>query len=192
METTCESYDHSYVLQQFPQPSKPLHMHDTNIESTAAETRFSDKYFDGFYDLHEENRTAESGEGNGFLNYHDYDHDHESATKILRGVVDELDEKGREMFQKLVSRVEKDVPIERIFRETLHDLRGMPVSDVFEKFLGKLNSKAAKDRTATADRDVVVGGFSMSEEEESQHKLDRFKVKTVNVVGVGVVKEEQN
>lgn len=187
METTNGFYD-SYVLQQFPQPSRPLHVHDTNIESMAAENRFSDKYFNGFYDLHEENRTIESEEGNGFLNHHDYDVE---PLKILRGVVDELDEKGSEMFKKLVSRVEKDVPIERIFSETLHDLREMPVSHVFEKFLGKLNSRAAKDQTTT-ERDVVIRGFPMSEEEESQHKLERFKVKTVNIVGVGVVKEERN
>ncbi|PIN13848.1 hypothetical protein CDL12_13523 [Handroanthus impetiginosus] len=123
--------------------------------------------------------TTESG---GYNRVHN--HEDDDLRQFLRGFVDDLDERGFEKFKKLISKVENKVPIERLLKESLHDFKGRHVSEVFEKLVGKLNSGEVRDR------DVNGGVFTAAEGEEL--RVERFKVKTVNVVGVGDDKEEQN
>ncbi|PIN13849.1 hypothetical protein CDL12_13521 [Handroanthus impetiginosus] len=145
------------VAHQCPQPSRPLHA-DYHVEAQW---------------------TTESGGHNRVHNHEDDD-----LRQFLRGFVDDLDEHGFEKFNKLISKVENKVRTERLSREILHDFKRRPVSKVFEKLVGKLNSGEVRDR------DVNGGVFPAAEGEELRG--ERFKVKMVNVVGVGDVKEEQS
>lgn len=176
------------IPQQFPQSSRPLyHSYDdtNNTEySIAAEKRFSDQYFD---DVDEENWRSDhhddqsSGGGSRFLDDHDdYDDDDDNLLPILRGFVG----KGH-LFKK-------NGRIERAMRKGLHDLiRGrLSCSEVLEMLLEKLNSEAGRDDGSGVEQRNINGDHSSIS--ELKHKLQRFKVKTVNVAGVGVVKEEQN
>ncbi|CAA2973941.1 Hypothetical predicted protein [Olea europaea subsp. europaea] len=161
------------MLQEFPQLSRPLHAYGTNVESssTPQEYGFSNQYFDAFHDFEEQENEK------GYKNDDDDD-----LLLMLRGFVDELDEKGHGIFNKLFTKFEKDVPFERLSRETLEDFRGRPVSGMFAKFLSKLNSDPVND---TSSRDRGLEGNST----ELKQKLERFKIKTINVGGI--VKEEQ-
>ncbi|KAI3447493.1 hypothetical protein Pfo_004158, partial [Paulownia fortunei] len=167
METIGEVLDS--IPSEFQQPSRLLHAYDTEIN-----------FRDGLENLQENwTTTDESEEENRFVNDEDDD-----PLQILRRFLEELDVEGHEMFKKLVSRVEKDVPIERLLRETLHDFRGRPASDRLEKVLTKLSRGGGIGYTST--QRGANGDIS-----KLKHKLERFKVKAVNVIGSGVVKEEQ-
>ncbi|CAA2973942.1 Hypothetical predicted protein [Olea europaea subsp. europaea] len=151
------------TFQEFPQPSRPLHAYGTSMESssTTHEYGFPNQYFDAFYDFEEQEN--EKGYGND-----------DDLLQMLRGFVDE---KSHEMLKKLFTKVEKDVPFKRLFRETLQDFRGRPVSDMFEKFLSKLNSDPMNDPSR---RDRGLDGDS----DKLKHRLERFKVKTINIGGI--------
>lgn len=101
----------------------------------------------------------------------DEDHMH-----ILKELLKEVDHKGHEMCKKLVS--------SRLVRKRVHDLCGKPGSDMLEKIARKLNNgDENEDELGVFERGV--GGDILEEV-----RVDRFKVKTMNTIGVGVVKEE--
>ncbi|KAL2502630.1 Uncharacterized protein Fot_36478 [Forsythia ovata] len=146
------------TLQEFPQPSRPSqYAYGTRMEysSTPEEQGYSNQYFDTFQDFEEPEEQIR------YVNDDD-------LQQMFRGFVEEIDEKGHEMLKKMFSKVEKDVPFERVFRETLQDYRGRPVSDMFEKFLSKLNPGPVND-PASMDRGLD------RDSEDLKHKLDRFK-----------------
>lgn len=174
METISEVFSTS--PHQFQQQSRILHDSEINIRAT--ENRFSYQCFDGQDNLQENwTKIYESEEENRCTN-----DDEDDSRQILKGFLKELDVKGHEMFEKLVSRVEKRVPIERGLRETLHDFKGKHGSDKLEKIRRKLNTGSGGEGFMSTERGV--------DGDISQDKLERFKVKTVNVIGSGVVKEE--
>ncbi|KAL2502632.1 Uncharacterized protein Fot_36480 [Forsythia ovata] len=161
------------TLQEFPQPSMPSqYAYDTRMEysSTPEEQGFSNQYFDTFQDFEEPEEQI------SYVNDDD-------LQQMLRGFVDEIDEKGYQMLKKLFSKVEKDVPFERVFRETLQDYRGRPVSDMFEKFLSKLNPGPVND---PASMDRGLDRYS----EDLKHKLDRFKANDLTAsIDISVLQE---
>ncbi|KAL9150122.1 hypothetical protein ABFS82_12G148800 [Erythranthe guttata] len=97
--------------------------------------------------------------------------------------------KGHELLENFVSNKNIPIPIKRLIRENLHDFGGKPAaaSDNLEKLIGKSEAGGEKDKT-TSDRGVSEDMFTSEWEEEQ--RLERFRVKTVNVIGLGVVKEE--
>ncbi|KAG8374146.1 hypothetical protein BUALT_Bualt11G0100500 [Buddleja alternifolia] len=126
------------------------------------ENRFSDQYYFHLFNDLEEHCKIESENS-------DDDDDEDDSVQMLRGFMGKLDIKRREMFKKFVSKFEDHVTMEELLR-----------------ILKKLSRYDGNDRTAT-DRGVNEDDNSIFED----IKLERFKVKTVNVVGSGVVKEEQ-
>ncbi|KAL8509371.1 hypothetical protein ACS0TY_016541 [Phlomoides rotata] len=105
------------------------------------------------------------------------DESDEESKHILKELLKEIDHKCR----KLVSRVEKDVS------KRVHDLSGKSGSDILEKIVRKLN-KGDKDDQEEGDFIIRERGACGGILQEI--KVGRFKVKTMNTVGVGVVKEE--
>ncbi|KAI3696691.1 hypothetical protein L6452_29175 [Arctium lappa] len=104
----------------------------------------------------------------------------------LRECLEEIDIKGKELFKKIVSN-NRDLKITlgRFVREAIGDSRG---KDFLGKIAMKVGKKISIDRK---DGDFVVTERGASiDQEELNHKLERFKVKTVNIGG-GVGKEEQ-
>ncbi|KAL8509373.1 hypothetical protein ACS0TY_016543 [Phlomoides rotata] len=105
------------------------------------------------------------------------DESDEESKHILRELLKEIDHK----CKKLVSRVEKDVS------KRVHDLSGKSGSDILEKIVRKLNKG---DREEEGDFIIRERGADGDILQEIKIKVGRFKVKTMNTVGVGVVKEE--
>lgn len=100
---------------------------------------------------------------------------------VLERFLKELDVKGHQMINKLVSKLENNVPFEQVFRETCHHFRGKSASHILEKIGRKVERKRGFERRERGlDGDILEGEL----------KNERFKVKTMNVIGSGVVKEE--
>ncbi|KAG6416527.1 hypothetical protein SASPL_123959 [Salvia splendens] len=92
----------------------------------------------------------------------------------------EMDVEGHEMVREFVSKVEENVPFEQMFREAWHHFRGKPASHKLENIARKLG------REREGDLVMKERGLDLEGEEL---KNERFKVKTMNVTGSGVVEE---
>ncbi|CAK9168089.1 unnamed protein product [Ilex paraguariensis] len=161
----------------FPQPSRPMFASDTSFEPRMCEDSLPHPFFEGCD--HEpaggSSRSAPEG-GDRFV----FDED---VIQILREFVEELDDKGRKLFQKLISKVETEIPFERLVQE----IRERPISNLFEKLSTKLHDLRNSDADPiNMDRGLNID--SMSTGEDLKQKLERFKVKTVNL---GIVKEDK-
>ncbi|KAL8505047.1 hypothetical protein ACS0TY_016305 [Phlomoides rotata] len=82
--------------------------------------------------------------------------------------------------------VEEDVPIERVVRETLHHFHGSDHHMLLEKIARKMNKLGGEE-----DGGVGIGERGVDGDLLQEDKLERFKVKTVNAIGAGVVREEE-
>lgn len=96
--------------------------------------------------------------------------------------LEEIDYKGKELFKKFVSNIDTEIPLGRFAREAIGESRA---SD----FLGQIMQKVGKKMKAQNNEDFVYTDRGASIDKELSEKLERFKVKTVNIGGV--VKEEQ-
>lgn len=108
----------------------------------------------------------------------------EEDDEFLERFMKELDLKGHEMVKKLISKVERNVPFEEELRDTWHHLKGKPASRMLEKIARKVG------REREGDSRVMMRERGLDSELEGEMKNERFKVKTVNGIGSGVVKEE--
>lgn len=95
--------------------------------------------------------------------------DDDDTLQMLRGFVEEFGVKGQGMMEKFVCRVVEEK------EKIIHDIRGK-----------SKNSRGDKDYSTITERGVDVNIIS-----EEGYKLERFKVKSVNLIGSGVVKEEE-
>ncbi|KAI3677205.1 hypothetical protein L1987_86828 [Smallanthus sonchifolius] len=95
--------------------------------------------------------------------------------------LEEIDIKGKELFKKIVSNGHVEIPLGRLAREAIGDSRA-------KDFLGKMVTKVSNKMKAQKDEDFVVAKRDVSIDDELSQKLERFKVKTVNIGGV--VKED--
>lgn len=101
--------------------------------------------------------------------------DDDDTLQMLRGFVEEFGVKGQGMMEKFVCRVVEEK------EKIIHDIRGRPA------LVGKSkNSGGDKDYSTITERGVDVNIIS-----EEGYKLERFKVKSVNLIGSGVVKQEE-
>ncbi|KAI3743515.1 hypothetical protein L1987_61225 [Smallanthus sonchifolius] len=92
------------------------------------------------------------------------------------------DDTWKELFKKIVSNGHVEIPLGRLAREAIGDSCG-------KDFLGKMVTKVGNKMKAQKDDDLVVAKRDVSVDDELSQKLERFKVKTVNIGGV--VKEGQ-
>lgn len=106
---------------------------------------------------------------------------HEEDDEFLERFMKELDVKGHEMVKKLISKVERNVPFEQELRDTWHHLRGNPASRMLEKLARKVGREREGECVMMRERGLDL---------ELELKNERFKIKTVNTIGSGVVKEE--
>ncbi|KAL6585454.1 hypothetical protein OROMI_002098 [Orobanche minor] len=113
------------------------------------------------------------------------DEDHQDLLQILRGIIEELNLEGREMFEKLISDVGNNTTIDRLLTKTLRGCRGKRRSHMLENLLSKIKNRGAKNYKVFTERGLDGDSISPIE-----LKIERFKVKTVNIKGSGVVKEE--
>ncbi|KAK1426019.1 hypothetical protein QVD17_14686 [Tagetes erecta] len=104
--------------------------------------------------------------------------------------LEEIDVKGKELLKKIVSKDgHVEISLGKLAREAIGDSRG---KDFVGKIVTKVSSKMKLgQRVDDHDEDFVVSKRDLSIDDElMSHKLERFKVKTVNIGGV-VVKEDQ-
>lgn len=170
----------SSISLPFAQPCRSsFHAHDPSIESTEDENK---QDCHTFID-HEEYPVYESEED-------DDEHGEGESSKILRRFRQKVDEKGHIMCNKLHFKFRRNGTIDRKFRETLHDFKGIVVSDLFQNS-SRSDSQASNDHK-NSERGMDIGDILSSNQGGMEEpKLERFKVKAVNIAGVGVVKEEK-
>lgn len=138
---------------------------------------------------HEEHPVYKSEEKNYIYAYDDDEHDEGKSPKILRRFRQKVNEKGHIMCKKLHFKFRRNGTIDRKFRETLHDDFKV-VSDLFQHS-SRSDSQASNDHK-NLERGMDIGDILSSNQGGMEEpKLERFKVKTVNIPGVGVVKEEK-
>ncbi|KAG5553391.1 hypothetical protein RHGRI_011317 [Rhododendron griersonianum] len=113
---------------------------------------------------------------------------------ILLECMEELNTRSKEdLLRKFFSEIEREERLERFIVERLKQSRVKAISDLCEK-LPKRNSEGESDHISTlSDTEgdpVLTRSISESVEELSQ-KLERFKVRTLDLGGPVVVKEEE-
>ncbi|KAI3512185.1 hypothetical protein L1887_19434 [Cichorium endivia] len=100
----------------------------------------------------------------------------------LRECLEEIDIKGREFFKNIVSNKDVEIPLGKLAREAIGESRA---KDLLEKIAKKVGKKM---KAGNHHDDFVLAERGVSIDEELNQKLERFKVKTVNIGGV--VKED--
>ncbi|KAI3738166.1 hypothetical protein L2E82_28186 [Cichorium intybus] len=100
----------------------------------------------------------------------------------LRECLEEIDIKGREFLKNIVSNKDVEIPLGKLAREAIGESRA-------KDLLEKIAKKVGKKMKAGKHDDFVVAERGVSIDEELNQKLERFKVKTVNIGGV--VKEDK-
>ncbi|KAJ0511721.1 hypothetical protein HanIR_Chr11g0555251 [Helianthus annuus] len=96
--------------------------------------------------------------------------------------LEEIDIKSKELFKKIVSNGHVEISLGRLARDAIGDSQA-------KDFLGKMVRKVGNKMKAQKDGGFVVTQRDVSIDDELSQKLERFKVKTINIGGV--VKEEQ-
>ncbi|CAK9178900.1 unnamed protein product [Ilex paraguariensis] len=161
---------HFSEMQGFPQPSRPMNF---------SEERLQHPFSDGFHDPAVPPTSAPE-RGERFVV------DDEDMIQILGEFLEEFDDKGREVFQKFFSEAEKEIPFERLIKEKVKEFRGRPISNLIDMLLKRLhelvNSGTVNDQTS------MERGVNVETGAELKHKLERFKVKTINPV---IAKEDK-
>lgn len=117
---------------------------------------------------------------------------HASIRGVIKELAGEVDEKSRESLQKLWAKVEnEELQVEGIIKETITRMRAdEDAPEWIEKLLRKLHLVSEDTNQAVSMEDRgLKGGDSLYEKEQSDNRLERFKVKTINV---GVVKEGED
>ncbi|KAJ0949795.1 hypothetical protein HanRHA438_Chr01g0042481 [Helianthus annuus] len=99
----------------------------------------------------------------------------------LKECLEEIDIKAKELFDKIVSNGYAEIPLGRVAREAIGESGA-------KDLLGKIVTKVSNKMKAQKDEDFVVAERGVSMDDELSQKLERFKVKTVNIGGV--VKED--
>ncbi|PWA55993.1 hypothetical protein CTI12_AA424910 [Artemisia annua] len=102
---------------------------------------------------------------------------HDHITGALKECLEEIDIKGKELFKKYVSNSDVDIPLGRLVREAIGDT---PAKHLLEKIMIKVGNKIK----AQTDEDFVTTKREASVDDELSQKLERFKVKTVNIGGI--------
>ncbi|KAI3683862.1 hypothetical protein L1987_84377 [Smallanthus sonchifolius] len=106
---------------------------------------------------------------------------HDHIIGALKECLEEIDIEAKELFKKFVSNRYVELSLGKLAQEAMGDSRA---SD----FLGKMVTKIGKKMKAEKDEEFVVTERGASIDDELSQKLERFKVKTVNIGGV--VKED--
>lgn len=156
-----------------------IHIHQLDMERVGEVFCTSPQPFE-----HQPSIPAENSYSYQFLereNWCESEEEKWSAIDIWEDFLKELDVEGHEMIKNFVSKVEENVPFEQVFREMWHHFRGKPASHMLEKIARKIGREREK-------------GFAMRErgiDLEGELKNERFKVKTMNTPGTGVVKEDE-
>ncbi|KAK1411789.1 hypothetical protein QVD17_32545 [Tagetes erecta] len=104
-------------------------------------------------------------------------------TGALKECLEEVGPKVKDLFKKIVSNEHVDMPLGRLAREAIGEAGA-------KEFLGKIVTKVSNKLKAQKDEDFVVGNRGLSIDDELSQKLERFKVKTLNIGGI--VKQENN
>lgn len=99
---------------------------------------------------------------------------------VLERFLKEIDAKGHGMIKKLISKVENNIPLEEEFRDAWHHLGGNRASRMLETIARKVG-REREGEFVRRERGIDL---------ERELKNERFKMKTVNIAGSGVVKEE--
>ncbi|KAL1541360.1 hypothetical protein AAHA92_25593 [Salvia divinorum] len=115
-------------------------------------------------------------------NWYESEEEKWSAIYAWEDFLKEIDVEGHEMVKEFVSKVEEIVPFEQMFRETWRHFRGKPASHKLENIARKLGGEREGD-FVMRERGLDLEGEELRNE--------RFKVKTMNVAGSGVVEEGQ-
>ncbi|CAI9267952.1 unnamed protein product [Lactuca saligna] len=108
---------------------------------------------------------------------------HDHIIGALRESLEEFDIKAKDFFKKIVSNGDLEIPLGRLAREAIGESQA-------KHLLEKITKKVGKKMKARNHDDFVVGERGASIDEELNQKLERFKVKTVNIGG-DAVKEDK-
>ncbi|KAD0150554.1 hypothetical protein R6Q59_024694 [Mikania micrantha] len=102
----------------------------------------------------------------------------------LKECLEEIDVKGKELFRQIVSDTHVEVSLGRLAREAIGEHRA-------KDLLGKIGTKVInKMKGDQNDEGFVVASRDLNNDDELAQKLERFKIKTVNIGGV-VTQEEK-
>ncbi|KAI5664817.1 hypothetical protein M9H77_24140 [Catharanthus roseus] len=172
------------IMSQFPQPTRPLDsLSPVSSSTTVASTStinindFSQHFPDQFDNNNNIPQNYPTRESSGEEDTIEVDDD------LFQFFTDEFNGKGREILNKILSKMEKNVELNRgIIRKKLDEFKDELAPDLFEKLRRKLNKKQSSSVIITQQRGV--------EEEQQEIKLERFRVKLP--AGVVIVKEEED
>nr|GFD32043.1 reverse transcriptase domain, ribonuclease H-like domain protein [Tanacetum cinerariifolium] len=102
---------------------------------------------------------------------------HDHIIGALKECLEEIDIKGKELFKKYVSNADVEISLGRLAREAIGDTRA-------KHLLEKITTKVGNKIQAQNEEDFVVTERGAGIDDELSLKLERFKVKTVNIGGV--------